>query len=527
MKNRIKTLALVLGLGMMLSITALASSNSENIDPNGTQTITSEDGGENTGGENGGNEGESGSGEGGGNTEDTHNCSDFKVVKSTTNASCTAPGEKTFECSKCHADLGKEPISQLDHNYNGTVTVTKPATCFSKGTKTIQCTGCTATKSEEIGVVPHQMSGWQSYSKAANCKEKDKEINKCLTKDCTHQEIRETSTKGPCEEKSERKNVKNATCKEEGYSGDVVCKNCDRVLTKGSNLTKTDHIASSTLKNKLASTCDKEGYSGDLVCKYCDTVMEKGVALVKKDHEKASELKNIKESTCKEEGYTGDEVCKNCSTVLKKGEKTTKKDHVDSEELKNRKDATCSVAGYSGDVVCKNCNEITKKGSATLTISHTPKLINAKQASCKDEGYTGDEVCEKCAMKLSIGKNIPRTNSHQFGEWTVIQEATETAKGTETRECIVCHNVESRNIPKLGETTTEKPVVNTPEEELPEEEEDVTTIPSEDEEMEDPFADDIVVEKKGMNPVVKIVIAVGLVGILSALGVLIYFKKFK
>lgn len=513
MKNKLRKLVMVALLGTVMTVATFASTT-EAPEGDGTTIITEGDG----------------SGEGTTTPEPSHVCEDNKVDSGVLAPTCTASSSIKVVCGICGAELGTKSQDKLGHDFNGKVTVVKEAKCFEDGKKTVQCTRCTETKEEVIPKTSaHQMSGWKTYSTATKCTEKDKEINKCLTAGCTQQEIRETSTKGPCEEKSERKDVKAATCKEEGYTGDVICKHCGRTLTKGSTVAKTGHVASSTLKNKKASTCKEQGYSGDLVCKHCDTVMEAGIKLALLEHVKGDEIKNEKKPTCKENGYTGDKVCKNCDKILEYGEAIVKLEHVNDTELKNRKEATCSVAGYSGDVVCKNCGEITQKGSITMTAAHTPKVINQKNATCKDEGYTGDEVCEKCAFKISMGKSIPKTTMHTFGEWTVIQEATETAKGTETRECTLCHNVESRNIPKIGgsqestEVDNEEETDTTDEEVITDEEQDTTEeIPEEDYgTIEDEP------EKKDNSLVIKVLIVVGIVALAGGLGTAIYFKKFK
>ena len=510
MRNKLSKMLLVALIGVTMSMAVFASGSVEGAD--GAQQL-SEDGGtisDNTPGEGGG-------------QEETHDCNDFKQLSGTLNPTCTEGSSVKVICSKCQAELGSETADKLGHDFNGKVTVVKEAKCYEEGKKTTQCTRCSEVKTESIGKTSHQMSGWKSYTTATKCTEKDKEINQCLTSGCTQKEIRETSTKGPCEEKAERKDVKAATCKEEGYTGDVICKHCERTLTKGSKVAKTDHVASSTLKNKKASTCKEEGYSGDLVCKHCDTVIETGTKLTKVEHVKGDELKNKKEATCKEAGWTGDKTCKNCDTIMENGEPIPKLDHENDTELKNRKEATCSVAGYSGDVVCKNCKEITQKGSVTLTAPHTSKLINQKSATCKDEGYTGDEVCEKCAFKISVGKTIPKTSMHTFGEWTVIQEATETSKGTETRECELCHNVESRNIPKLGGTTETKPVED-------EEVKDTATESTDDviTDTEDTYEDDYIEdEPEKSNTLVKILLVVGCVALAGGLVTIIFIRRLR
>ena len=42
---------------------------------------------------------------------------------------------------------------------------------------------------------------------------------------------------------------------------------------------------------------------------------------------------------------------------------------------------------------------------------------------------------------------IPATESHQFGDWKVIEEPTDTTNGTVIRTCLVCDLVDKRIIP--------------------------------------------------------------------------------
>ena len=60
--------------------------------------------------------------------------------------------------------------------------------------------------------------------------------------------------------------------------------------------------------NAADATCVQDGYSGDKVCLKCDETVEKGEAIPALGHT-AGEVTGAVEATCTEEGYTGDEPC--------------------------------------------------------------------------------------------------------------------------------------------------------------------------------------------------------------------------
>ena len=68
-----------------------------------------------------------------------------------------------------------------------------------------------------------------------------------------------------------------ATCLEEGYSGDIYCNDCKRVISEGLNTAKTDH--SPALVNAKPASCTGEGYTGDTVCEVCRQSIEKGSSI--------------------------------------------------------------------------------------------------------------------------------------------------------------------------------------------------------------------------------------------------------
>lgn len=83
-----------------------------------------------------------------------------------------------------------------------------------------------------------------------------------------------TTHVGACVAADERINVKEATCIEKGYTGDVVCKICGIVMTKGEETDIVDH--KTEIKNAKAATCTEAGYTGDEVCTVCNETIKKG-----------------------------------------------------------------------------------------------------------------------------------------------------------------------------------------------------------------------------------------------------------
>ena len=206
---------------------------------------------------------------------------------------------------------------------------------------------------------------------------------------------------------TELKNAKAATCTEDGYTGDEVCRTCGETVKQGAAIPAAGH--DTELKNAKAATCAEEGYTGDEVCRTCGETVRQGTVIPAAGHD--TELKDAKAATCTEDGYTGDEVCRTCGETVKQGTVVPATGH--DTELKNAKAATCTEDGYTGDEICRICGETVKQGSAIPAAGHDTELKNAKAATCTEDGYTGDEVCRTCGETVKQGTVIPATG-HDF-----------------------------------------------------------------------------------------------------------------
>ena len=165
----------------------------------------------------------------------------------------------------------------------------------------------------------------------------------------------------------------------------------DQTVNNAETLAADLHTETETV-NAKAATCTEDGYTGDVVCKACGKVITKGEVIPATGHD--TEIVGAKEPTCTEDGYTGDEVCKTCGVTVKKGEVIPALGH--KIKLVGAKEPTCTEDGYTGDEVCTICGEIVKKGEVIKATGHQYKDGKCTVCGAADPNYkpavkTGDE----------------------------------------------------------------------------------------------------------------------------------------
>lgn len=436
--------------------------------------------------------------------------------KVTTEATCEHTGVRTYTCSVC-GETKEEETPKTDHSYDDG-TVTKKPTCIETGIKTYTCTVCQKTKTEEIPATGHQhteirnkkeatctetgytgdtyckdcgtkLSSGEVISKKAHDYEvKDRQKPTCTTdgyvlsvcKACGDEKQEVLPATG--HQHTEIRNKKEATCKEEGYTGDTYCKDCGEKLSDGKTIakttehtwdggkvtkaatctekgvktytctvcgaTKTEEIAATghqhtEVRNKVEATCTKEGYSGDVYCTDCGTKLSSGTEIARKAHEYEERERN--EANCKRNGYILF-VCKVCGD--EKREVLPKTDHQHT-EIRNKMEATCTDEGYTGDTYCTDCGEKLSDGKKIPATGHIHiGYLGKKEATCENDGYTGDAYCKDCGITLKIGKNIPALG-HTWEKKSVISP-TYTKKGTITYICKRCKEKKAVTTKKLA-----------------------------------------------------------------------------
>ena len=165
------------------------------------------------------------------------------------------------------------------------------------------------------------------------------------------------------------------------YTATVTLEGRTYTDTKTETLPATGH--DTQLVGAKAATCTQDGYTGDEVCKTCGETVKKGEVIPATGHD--TQLVGAKPATCTQDGYTGDEVCKTCGVTVKKGEVIPATGH--DTEIVGAKDATCTEDGYTGDEVCKTCGETVKKGEVVKATGHHYKDGKCTDCGEKDPNY--------------------------------------------------------------------------------------------------------------------------------------------
>ena len=159
----------------------------------------------------------------------------------------------------------------------------------------------------------------------------------------------------------------------------------------------------------------------------------------------------VSEPTCTEEG-SREQVCTVC------GCKNTEVVAALSHDIMHHdaKAATCTEAGWAEYDTCSRCDYTTYKEMPAL--GHNMTSHEAEDANCTEAGCSAYWSCSTCGKYFSDanGKNEIIANNwiiealdHDWGEWIVISEATQTENGEKKRECARCHETETIVIPAL------------------------------------------------------------------------------
>lgn len=356
-------------------------------------------------------------------------------AKITQEQSCENPEITTYTCthSLCGRKKQVETKPALGHTWDEGK-VTKEATCSETEVKTYTCSRCGGTKTEEIPKTKHDYE--EHVVKAPTCTEKG--ISYYVCKNCRlTTSRRQTPATGHIH--TEVRNQKDATYKEEGYTGDTYCKDCGKKLETGTvipKLIETEHDYGEWVLDQ-APTCKKYG-ARHRICKNCgDREVD---VLDKVDH--TWELVSTTPATC-----TIGEIQHYKCSVCGETKDVTLSNPLGEHSWDNgkvTKEATCTEDGEK-TYTCTVCN--TTKTEVIPATGHQHKEVkNAKKATCTEDGYTGDTYCKDCGTKLESGTVINKLG-HTWDNGVITKEATETKEGVKTYTCKTCGETKTESIP--------------------------------------------------------------------------------
>ena len=275
-------------------------------------------------------------------------------------------------------------------------------------------------------------NSWTTVSEAT-CINKEKQVRYCVWMEwdwwsqkyvqCNYADYREVGEVNPNKHVNTITiNKKEATCTEKGYTGDLYCKDCDKLLQKGETIPKTDHKWDKGRVTKKA-TCTENGVK-TYTCKKCGATETKTID--KTEHTPV--VVPAKAATCTETGLTEGKKCKICGATLVKQEVTPALDH-DWDKGKVTTPATCTKDGVR-TYTCKRDSSHTYTEAIPATGHMYGKEV--VEPTCTEEGYT-KYTCAYCSDSYTTDKKPAL--GHDWDNGKVTTPATCTEDGVKTYTC--------------------------------------------------------------------------------------------
>ena len=218
--------------------------------------------------------------------------------------------------------------------------------------------------------------------------------------------------------------------------GEATCKSpaeCSECGHSYGPLDANNHKGTTYLKNQKEATCFEEGYTGDTYCSDCNEKIADGQSIAKNAHNPASVWTTNEHDHWKEcqtvgcgnvidkAAHSGGEatcvskaVCEVCKAQYGDVDAANHK-HT---EIRDAKPATDQEKGYTGDTWCTDCNKKIATGSEIAMLEHKLTLVEAKDATVTEQGNIKYYYCENCGKYFA---DVAGTKEISLSE-TVIQK---------------------------------------------------------------------------------------------------------
>ncbi len=372
------------------------------------------------------------------------NAHDWDEWKQTTAPTCSAKGEDTRVCKHNGEHTETRPVNEVEdaHKAEADYTVMQKATCEADGYKAILCEYCDKELSKEAITKREHVYKDNGIATPATCK-----IEGVMNTICSNEE---TETHAACTHESTRtipvnptahtgqadviKNGKPASCKEEGYTGDIYWSCCDTLKEKGEAIEKLPHTEATKEENRKEPSCGTDGsYDSVTYCSVCGKELGRVTVAVPSTGE---------HNYVEVEGSRVPGTCTTAGSVIKRcgcGAEITETLPVDSTghvwtgRVVDEKLPTCIEEGIRRHYCVYECGFYKKEIIAKT--EHTFDKITVVAPTCMNEGYTR-HACSTDGCTASYDTEITAPAGHDYD--AVITAPTCDSQGYSTYTCSVC-----------------------------------------------------------------------------------------
>ena len=292
-------------------------------------------------------------------------------------------------------------------------------------------------------------------------------------------------------EKTHREGRTLSDCTEGGYTGDVICDTCGKLVEQGQTLESGEHTVE--VVDAREANCYIEGKTGEEKCSVCDKVLKENKVIPKLEHKyennickNCGRIENAKKGTeyssyiteklpIQVVEYTAPETekiifeCNNTRYWNSIGylfDETNYSDEMLMDELEKYYSgdsdyisfknylAENEYGGGTGAPAIKYKVQKDKKyylvivpqendyGEFTVTIDcpHDRTHVENKAIkTCSEGGYKGDVICDLCGKVVKHGENIEPDSEHNYINYKSI-EPTCNEYGKRYLKCVNCGN---------------------------------------------------------------------------------------
>ena len=178
-------------------------------------------------------------------------------------------------------------------------------------------------------------------------------------------------------------------------------------VTYTAQFTAACRHAATMLRDVKAATCTEDGYTGDTYCSDCGVKLSDGAVIPAKGHTEV--IDPAVEPTCTKTGLTEGKHCSVCNEVIVAQQVIPATGH--TEVIDPAVEPTCTETGLTEGKHCSVCNEVIVAQQVIPAAGHTEEIRDRKDATLTEDGYTGDTYCSVCDKLLKTGTVIPKTGA--------------------------------------------------------------------------------------------------------------------